>query len=195
MTLNSFVVRKKTTSTAFTIVELVAAMFIVGLCLAAFLKIAHTARQQRRIAQTHQTAVDQLQNVIELLAAADPEQLAACEVDLSQYEALIARALPEGELLLVCEPLATDNTTEVATTLQTWQLDASVSWRDGVSPLRRSVTLTRLLSKPIVIETPPEPEQMSEQETAAGNVSDRFEMEEPSPVETATSEEEGGGAE
>ena len=129
---------------AFTFVELIAAIFVVGLCIVAFAKIAHTARQQRQLGQTHQTVVDQLQNVLEQLAATDPEQLAAGQGNLTPYKALIARAIPTGELTVTCEPLAND----VANAVQTWQFDASVSWQDNGNQPRRSVSLTRLFSKP-----------------------------------------------
>jgi len=200
MTLNSFVVlralrgKKKDKNAAFTIVELIAAIGVVTICMAAFVKIAHVARQQRDAGRVQQTAVDQVQNVLELLAAADPEQLTMGNVDLTPHETLIARSLPEGELLVTCELFPNDNAA-----VQTWRLEASASWIPPGNLPRRSVAFTRLLSKPVVIETPqeqvqeeeqaPEPETTPE-ETAAGNVSDRLEPEESPLVETTP--EEGG---
>ena len=137
--------RKKYNSrAAFTFVELIAAIFVVGLCIVAFAKIAHTGWQQRQLGQMHQTVVDQLQNVLEQLAATDPEQLAAGQSDLTPYKAFIARAIPTGELTVTCEPFAND----AANAVQTWRLDASVSWQDNAHQSRRNVSLTRLLSKP-----------------------------------------------
>ena len=163
--------KKHNPNAAFTIVELIAAIGVVTICMAAFVKIAHVARQQRDAGRVQQTAVDQVQNVLELLAAADPEQLSTGNVDLTPHETLIARSLPQGELLVTCELLADDNAT-----VQTWRLDASASWIPPGNLPRRSIVLTRLLSKPVVIETPQvqEEEQVSEQETtpeetAAGN--------------------------
>ena len=137
---------------AFTFVELIAAIFVVGLCIVAFAKIANTAQQQRQLGQTHQTAVDQLQNILEQLAATAPEQLAAGQSDLTPYKALIARAIPTGELTVTCEPLAND----AAEAVQTWRLDASVSWQDNAHQPRRNVSLTRLLSKSRPAMKPPE---------------------------------------
>ena len=136
---------------AFTIVELVAAIMIIAVCMAAFAVIANTARQQRQLGQRHQTAVDQLQNVLELLAANDPKQLAVGAVSLSPCENLVSRALPQGELLVRCKPFPNDDAENdaVANFVQTWQLDASVSWLDEKTQTRRSVSMTRLLSKPM----------------------------------------------
>ena len=145
--------KKHNSRAAFTFVELIAAIFVIGLCIVAFAKIANTARQQRQLENAHQTVVDQLQNVLEQLAATDPEQFAVGQSDLTPYKALIARAIPTGELTVTCEPLANDATTNA---VQTWRLDASVSWQDNAHLPRRSVSLTRLLSKPrpVMEQTP-----------------------------------------
>lgn len=150
---------KHDTRAAFTIVELMAAIVIIGLCIATFAKIAHTARQQRQNGHTYQTAIDQLQNTLELLGDVDPEQLAAGGIDLSQCEAFVARSLPDGKLTVTCEPLAVDVVDDIAAAdaVQTWRLDASVTWYDGEKCPQPNVTLTRLLSKPRPgIETPEE---------------------------------------
>ena len=133
------ITKKHNANTGFTIVELIAAIGVVTICMAAFVKIAHVARQQRDAARVYQTAVDQVQNVLELLAAADPEQFSTGNVDLTPHESLIARSLPQGELLVTCELLDNDDA------VQTWRLDASVSWTPGANLPQRSVTLTRLL--------------------------------------------------
>ena len=134
-------IKKHNARAAFTIVELVAAIMIVTLCMAAFVKIAHVARQQRDYSREHQTAVDQTLNVLERLAAADPEQLAAGTIDLSPQEALIARSLPDGKLLVTCEPLAE------ATAVPMWRLNAVVSWKPETNLPQRSIALTRLLAR------------------------------------------------
>ena len=139
-----YIVKKRDMRTAFTIVELMAAIMVLALCLAAFVKMTHTARQQRNDGRTHQTAADQLQNVLEQLVDADPEQLAAGGFDLTPYEAIIARALPGGTLQIVCEPLADETAV-----LQTWRIDAKVTWPSGQNRPPRSTTLTRLFSKPL----------------------------------------------
>ena len=195
------ITKQHNTHAGFTIVELIAAIMVVSLCIVAFAKIVHLAGQQRELGREHQTAVDQTLNVLEHLVAADPEQLATGEIDLTPHETLIAQVLPGGKLLVTCETLEVEHV-DVAT-VDIWRLDASVSWSPGTNLPRRSVTITRLLSKPRpVIESPPEPETVPEnepstgvttedtvetatgnteevtgnaEETAAGNVSDRIE--------------------
>ena len=144
MTFNSFVFLralrgKKNANAGFTIVELIAAIMVVTVCMAAFVKIAHVARQQRDYGREHQTAVDQTLNVLELLVTADPVQLAAGDVDLTTHESLIARSLPDGKLLITCEQLAVDDAT-----VDIWQLNATVTWKPGANLPQRSVTLSRL---------------------------------------------------
>ena len=181
---------EKKTRAAFSIVELIAAIMVVSLCLVAFAKIVHLAGQQRLIHREHQTAVDQTLNVLEHIVAADPEQLAAAEIDLTPHETLIARALPDGKLFVTCMPLQVGDS-GVETTVGTWQLDATVSWNPGANLPRRSATFTRLLSKQFETETTAgsteETVTGNVEETAAGNAaqrSDRIETEEPLPVET-----------
>ena len=140
--------KKHAPRAAFTFVELIAAIMIVSLCIGAFAKIVHTAQRQRMAARTQQTAVDQLQNVLELLAEVAPERLAAGEYDLTPFEAVIARAVPEGKLTVTCQPLANDFATSetAADSVQTWRLDASVSWHEATNRPRRNVAFSRLLS-------------------------------------------------
>ena len=143
--------RPRAKNAGFTIVELIAAMMVVSLCIMAFVKIAHIARQQREYGREHQTAVDQTLNVLEYLCgrdvrvpnvAADPVQLAAGEIDMTQYEALIARTLPDGKLLVTCEPLAVEGAA-----VDVWRLDATVSWKPGANLPQRNVAFTRLISR------------------------------------------------
>jgi len=173
--------KKHNPNAAFTIVELIAAMMVVSLCIAAFVKIAHLARQQRDYGREHQTAVDQVQNVLEILAVADPEQLTMGNMDLMPYERLIERSLPDGKLLVTCEPLDVDGAAA-----DVWRLDARVSWKPGANLPQRSVALTRLLSKPQLVE-----EGLQEEESAASDE----EAEQNTghwPLATGHSEEEGG---
>jgi len=181
---------EKKTRVAFSIVELIAAIMVVSLCLVAFAKIAHLAGQQRLIHREHQTAVDQTLNVLEYLVAANPEQLAAAEIDLMPHETLIARTLPDGKLLVTCMPLQVGDS-GIETTVGTWQLDATVSWSPGANIPRRNVTFTRLLSKQFEIETAEETETTPEEtvtentdETAAGNAAQRSDRIETPLTET-----------
>ena len=137
------ITKKHNANAGFTIVELIAAIMVVTVCMAAFVKIAHVARQQRDYGREHQTAVDQTLNVLELLAAADPVQLAAGDVDLTPHESLIARSLPDGKLLVACEQLAGGDATNAAADV--WQLTATVSWKPGANLPQRSVALARLI--------------------------------------------------
>ena len=175
MTLNSFVFLrafrgKKNANAGFTIVELIVAILVVTVCMAAFVKIAHVARQQRDYGREHQTAVDQTLNVLEHLAACDPVQLAAGDIDLTPHENLIARSLPDGKLLVTCEQLAGE---EAADAADVWQLTATVSWKPGANLPQRDVTLSRL----VVVASE------EEESTLAGEGEEEFQVEESATID------------
>jgi len=173
--------------TGFTIVELIAAMMVVSLCITAFVKIAHVARQQRDYGREHQTALDQTLNVLEILAAADPEQLSTGNMDLTPYQSLIARSLPQGELLVTCTPLDAD-------AVKGWRLDARVSWMPGANLPQRSVAITRLLAKPPLVEEGLQEDAAAASDKDASAASNKAAEQDTghSPPAIGHSEEEGG---
>ncbi|GHT40210.1 hypothetical protein FACS189443_0220 [Planctomycetales bacterium] len=138
--------RTKSFRDGFTIVELIAAMFLLTVCIAAFSQLVAFVVSQRSAERIRQCAVDQLQNVLEQIAVIPDEKLIALDFDKTEYEATTARAVPDGQLTFFCKP--TEKTLEKSNetgSVQSYIFEATVSWDRGSLP-RGKVLMFRLLT-------------------------------------------------
>ena len=121
---------------AFTIIEVSAAAALLAVCALMFMQLATLTTSERIAERTRQTAVDQMQNVLEYLAAVEPEKLVAGDFDKTRYESLIERSLPDGKIVFDTK------TIEGGTAIFT----VTVSWNDGEKRPRKNVAMFRLLN-------------------------------------------------
>ena len=167
----------------FTVMELLAAMTIVGVCMGVFAKLYSMSLAQRQTDRTQQLATDQLQNIFEMLAPLDAEQWAAGKVDVSKQAEMIQRTLPNGKFTVACEPHEQIN--------GLWLLKGTVTWSNGEKQTPHSVSLVRLLSVTPPAPPPAVPDNVSENvapDNALNNTPDNVpDRAEPAP-------EEGGDA-
>ncbi len=169
----------------FTVMELLAAMVIVGVCIAAFGQLYSMSLRQRQIDRTRQLATEQLQNVFEMLAPFDVEQWAAGQVDVSRQEEMIARTLPDGKLEITCEPHG-----EMP---DLWLLKGTARWSVGENLPPRSVSLVRLIAAKS--EPQPEPPVVSDDsEPVAEPVDDVDLVNNEEPAVDTEQIQEGGDA-
>jgi Tfp pilus assembly protein PilV len=132
--------QKKCHRGGFTIVELLAAVFILTACIVAFSQLVVFVASQRAAEGIRQNAVDQLQNVFEQIAVISDEKLAALDFDKKEYEARTLRAVPDGKLTFSCKPA------DETAALQSYVFEANVSWSRGEKQQRGNVSLFRLLT-------------------------------------------------
>jgi len=121
--------------TAFTLIEVSAAIVLLMVCMVSLAHIVALAASERIAERTRRTAVDQLQNVMERLAAAEPKTLAAGEFDKTPLESLIERSIPDGKI--VFETKTVENNV-------IWTV--TVSWSDGEKRPRKEVAMFRVLA-------------------------------------------------
>ncbi|MDR1492804.1 MAG: hypothetical protein LBT05_08790 [Planctomycetaceae bacterium] len=158
---------------AFTIIEVTAAIILVGVSFAAFAQIMTLVSIQRQNSQMQQSAIDSLQNIFERLPPVD----AALFEDLQkQYQAFlddalqqnVAQTISEGKIAFDLKPLdlASDNPAEG---FQTVALTATISWNESPQRPRREYSLVRLLTIPPQkqepAQTPPATNAETEGET------------------------------
>ena len=120
---------------AFTLIEVSAAAALLAVCAVFFAQLVALTTSERVAERTRRTATDQLQNVLERLAATEPEKLAAGEFDKEPFESLIDRSLPDGKIVFDTKKLESGNVIFTVT----------VSWSDGEKRPRKSVAMFRLL--------------------------------------------------
>ncbi|MCL2710756.1 MAG: prepilin-type N-terminal cleavage/methylation domain-containing protein [Planctomycetaceae bacterium] len=120
----------------FTLIEMSAAIAVLAMCAIAFAYLIALTASDRTAERTRQTAVDQMQNVLERLAIVPPEKIAAGEFDKSAAESLIERSLPEGKIVFDTKMVESDGTVFTVT----------VSWSNGEKRPRREVAMFRLLT-------------------------------------------------
>jgi len=120
----------------FTIVELCAAIALLAVSALLFAQLVALTASQRVAERTRQTAVDQMQNVLERLAVVPTEKLAAGDFDKMTAESLIERSLPEGKIAFDTKTIEPDAVLFTVT----------VSWSDGETRPRREVAMFRLLT-------------------------------------------------
>ena len=123
----------------FTLIEVSAAIAVLAVCAVLFAQLVALAASERVAERTRQTAVDQMQNVLEYIAATEPEKLAAGDFDKTPFESLIECSLPDGKITFEAKTFPPDNLTFTAT----------VSWSDGEKRPRRKVAMFRLFHLPV----------------------------------------------
>ena len=120
----------------FTLVEMSAAMMVLAMCFIAFAYLVALAASERTYVRTRQTAVDQMQNVLERLAIVPPEKLVAGDFDKTAAESLVERSLPDGKIVFDAKKFESNNVVFTVT----------ISWYDGEKRPRRDVAMFRLLT-------------------------------------------------
>lgn len=126
--------KKKTTqNSGFTIFELVAAIFMVTVCMVAFAQLVFSTSEYRRARQTTQSAQDQLLNMLEMLDREEPEKLKNLDFDKQPFETLLAHSLPDGTVAFSVKPFSEDSDL----------LEVTVSWDAGEKRPRRELTLVK----------------------------------------------------
>jgi len=125
---------KKSAKSAFTLIEVSAALLLVTVCAVAFAQLVALAASERTIERTRRMAVDQLQNVMEYLAATEPAKIIAGDFDRTPFDSLIERSLPDGKIVFETKTIENDNVIGTIT----------VSWSDGEKRPRKEVSMFRL---------------------------------------------------
>jgi len=130
----------------FTIVEISATIALLAVCMVLFAQLAALTSSERVSERTRKIAVDQIQNILERLAAIPPEKLAAGEFDNSIFdkkaaEELIERSLPEGKIVFDTKKVEPDSVAPNGVILT-----ITVSWSDGEKRPRREAAMFRLLT-------------------------------------------------
>ena len=120
---------------AFTLIEISAAVALLAVCALTFAQLVALTSSDRLAERTRRTAVDQMQNVLEYLAATEPEKLAAGDFDKTPFESLIERSLPDGKIKFDTKTLEGDTAIFTVT----------VSWSDGEKRPRKNVAMFCLL--------------------------------------------------
>ena len=113
-------------------------MALLAVCAVAFAQLVALSASDRVAERTRRTATDQVQNILERLAAVEPEKLAAGEFDKTPLESLIERSLPDGKVVFDTKKLESGNVVFIVT----------VSWSDGEKRPRKDVAMFRLLTLP-----------------------------------------------
>lgn len=121
---------------AFTLIEVSAAVALLAVCAMIFAQMVSLTASNRGDERIRQTATDQLQNVLERLAATEPAKLTAGDFDKEPFESLIERSLPDGKIVFDTKTLESGNVIFTVT----------VSWSDGEARPRKDVSMFRLLS-------------------------------------------------
>ena len=122
----------------FTLVEISAAIALLAMCVVAFAQLVALTTSERLAERTRQTATDQMQNVLERLAAVPPEKLVTEVFDKVPFETLIERSLPDGKVVFDTK------TIELVGTV----LTVTVSWSNGEKRPRKEVAMFRLFTYP-----------------------------------------------
>ena len=120
----------------FTLIEISAAIAVLAACAITFAYLIALTANDRTAERTRQTAVDQMQNVLERLATVPPHKLATGDFDKSAAESLIERSLPEGKIVFDTKMMESDNVVFTVT----------ISWSNGEKRPRREVAMFRLLT-------------------------------------------------
>jgi prepilin-type N-terminal cleavage/methylation domain-containing protein len=120
----------------FTLVELSAAIAVLAVCAIVFAQLVSMTTALRADERTRKTAVDQMQNVLESLAAQPTEKLVNGDFDKTAAESLIERSLPEGKIVFDTKKIEPNNVVFTVT----------VSWSNGEKRPRNEVAMFRLLT-------------------------------------------------
>lgn len=126
--------------TGFTVVEIIGATFLLTVAMLVFLKTAYAVIGQQRTLQEKRIAIDQLENVLELISH-DPEmemKVAENRLPGDASRKMVQNALPDGEIVLQSQSVDSEN--------GVFLLQGTVSWSDGEKRPRRSVSMVRLFT-------------------------------------------------
>jgi len=134
----------------FTLVEIFVAIALLAVCALLFVQLVAVTTSERVAERIRQTAVDQLQNVLERLATVPPEKLADGDFNKTAIESLFERSLPDGKIEFAAKPFETESVIFTVT----------VSWSNGENRDRRKVAMFRLLT--FSPANPPPPEEETE---------------------------------
>ena len=135
--------KRRSERPAFTMIEVLAAVFLLTACLTAFgqLRVMMT-REERKTAITD-IAQRQLRNVWERLDAVSESDLIAENFAKEPFETLAANTLPNGELKFEILPITFHG--EKSGDVILHQARLTVSWDDGPGRPRRAAALSRIL--------------------------------------------------
>lgn len=133
--------KKKNVQCGFTVIEVVAAIFLLSACIVALSQLVAFVASQRVAEEIRQAAADQLQNVLEQLEGISNEKKVALDFDRSVFEATSKRAVPDGKVEFFCEPANLENDA-----VNSHVFRIVVSWNRGKNRPRGEVSMFRLLT-------------------------------------------------
>ena len=119
---------------AFTLIEVSAATVLLLVCAVSLAQVVALAASERTAERTRRTAVDQLQNVMEFLAATESEKIIAGDFDKTPFDSLIERSLPDSQIMFETKTIENNNVL--------WTI--TVSWSDGEKRPRKTISMFRL---------------------------------------------------
>ena len=118
---------------AFTLIEVSAATVLLLVCAVSLAQLVALAASERTAERTRRTAVDQLHNVMEYLAATEPEKIITGDFDKTPFDSLIERSLPDGQITFETKTIENN---------VLWTI--TVSWSDGEKRPRKAVSMFRI---------------------------------------------------
>jgi prepilin-type N-terminal cleavage/methylation domain-containing protein len=130
---------------AFTLIEVSAAIVLLAVCMVSFSQLVALATSERTAERIRRTAVDQLQNVMERLAATESKKIIAGDFDKVPIESLIERSLPDGKIVFETKT-KDDNNIWIVT----------VSWNGSEDQPRKKVAMFRWLARETATSSVPE---------------------------------------
>lgn len=145
----------------FTTFELIAAIFMVSVCMVAFAQLVSGTLGYRQTRQTTQAANDQLLNVLEMLDREEPERLKNLDFDKQPYEMLLANSLPGGKVAFSIKPFP-DGQGENSPK-DSALLEVTVNWDVGEKRPSRELILVKWVS--LSEQRRSEPQQNTEEVT------------------------------
>ena len=119
---------------AFTLIEVSAATVLLLVCAVSLAQLVALAASERIADRSRRTAIDQLQNVMEFIAASEPKEFVVDDFDKTPFDALIERSLPGGTIMFETKTMENNNVL--------WTI--TVSWSDGEKRPRKTVSMFRL---------------------------------------------------
>ena len=132
---------QKTKISGFTTFELVAAIFIVTVCMVAFAQLVFSTSEYRRARQMTQAAQDQLLNVLEMLDREEPGKLKNLDFDKQPFENLLADSLPGGKIAFAVKPFPADASGNIPP--DSALLEVTVTWDAGEKRPPHSLALVK----------------------------------------------------
>lgn len=128
---------------AFTIIEVVVAVFLLAACLVAYAQLRTTLITQQSRLNTTDVARLQLQNVFEIIGKLPPDELRKGDFSAFNIESLIANTLPAGEIKFEVTPVVFRDQQDGEVTVHL--LKSTVFWEEKAGHPKRSLSLVRLI--------------------------------------------------